>query len=104
MQVRPVTGMPRQRYHSVRRLMQGMLRWTFIVIGALATATVLFSYLYHVNEEFYDPSLFSIGVGGLFCLLCGIMLMVLSRNSRLCPGAASAPGSAARSWPTAPGN
>jgi PAS domain S-box-containing protein len=83
MQVRPVTGMPRQRYHQVRRLMQGMLRWTFIVIGALATATVLFSYLYHVNEEFYDPSLFSIGVGGLFCLLCGIMLMVLSRNSRL---------------------
>ena len=63
--------------------MQGLLRWTFIVIGALATATVLFSYLYHVNEEFYDPSLFSIGVGGLFCLLCGIMLMVLSRNSRL---------------------
>jgi PAS domain S-box-containing protein len=83
MQVRPVTGMPRQRYHHVRRLMQGTLRWTFIVIGALATATVLFSYLYHVNEEFYDPSLFSIGVGGLFCLLCGIMLMVLSRNSRL---------------------
>jgi PAS domain S-box-containing protein len=83
MQVRPVTGMPRQRYHQVRRLMQGMLRWTFIVIGALATATVLFSYIYHVNEEFYDPSLFSIGVGGLFCLLCGIMLMVLSRNSRL---------------------
>src|SRR6185312_3345323 len=83
MQVRPVTGMPRQRYHTVRRLMQGLLRWTFIVIGAFATATVLFSYIYRVNEEFYDPSLFAIGVGGLFCLLCGIMLIVLSRNSRL---------------------
>jgi PAS domain S-box-containing protein len=83
MQVRPVTGMPRQRYQTARRLMQGLLRWTFIVIGAFATATVLFSYIYHVNEEFYDPSLFAIGVGGLFCLLCGIMLIVLSRNSRL---------------------
>ena len=36
-----------------------------------------------VNESIYDPSLFAIGVGGLFCLLCGVMLMVLSRNSRL---------------------
>ncbi len=60
-----------------------MLRWTFIVIGALATASVLFAHLYRVNESIYDPSLFAIGVGGLFCLLCGIMLMVLSRNSRL---------------------
>ena len=83
MQVRPVTGTPRQRYHHVRRLMQGLLRWTFIVIGALATATVLFSYLYHVNEEFYDPSLFAIGVGGLFSIACGAMLMLVSRNSRL---------------------
>jgi PAS domain S-box-containing protein len=83
MQVRPVTGTPRQRYRFVRRLMLALLRWTFIVIGALATATVLFAHLYRVNESIYDPSLFAIGVGGLFCLLCGIMLMVLSRNSRL---------------------
>jgi PAS domain S-box-containing protein len=63
--------------------MQALLRWTFIVIGALATAAVLFSHLYRVNETIYDPSMFAIGVGGLFCLLCGIMLLVLSRNSRL---------------------
>ena len=48
--------------------MLGVLRWTFIIIGALAAASVLFSYLYHVNEEFYDPSLFAIGVGG--CSVC----------------------------------
>ena len=63
--------------------MLALLRWTFIVIGALATAMVLFAHLYRVNETIYDPSLFAIGVGGLFCLLCGIMLIVLSRNSRL---------------------
>ena len=68
---------------------QRSLRWTFIVIGALATASVLFAHLYRVNESIYDPSLFAIGIGGLFCLLCGVMLMVLSRNSRLRHGAAS---------------
>ena len=83
MQVRPVTGVPRKRHRFVRRLIEGSLRWTFIIIGALATASVLFSHLYRVNESIYDPSLFAIGIGGLFCLLCGIMLMVLSRNSRL---------------------
>ena len=60
-----------------------MLRWTFIAIGAATAASVLFSYLYHVNEEIYDPSLFAIGVGGLFSMTCGVMLMVLTRNSRL---------------------
>ena len=84
MQVRPVTGTPRKRYRgSCAGCIAGMLRWTFIVIGALATASVLFAHLFHVNESIYDPSLFAIGVGGLFCLLCGVMLIVLSRNSRL---------------------
>ena len=83
MQVRPVTGTPRTRYRFARRLMQALLRWTFIVIGAIATASVLFAHLYRVNESIYDPSLFAIGIGGLFCLLCGVMLVVLSRNSRL---------------------
>ncbi len=83
MQVRPVTGTPRKRFRFVRRLMQALLRWTFIVIGAIATASVLFAHLYRVNESIYDPNLFAIGVGGLFCLLCGVMLIVLSRNSRL---------------------
>ena len=78
MLVRPVTGTPRKRYRFIRRL-----SWTFIVIGALATATVLVSYLFQVNETIYDPSLFAIGIGGLFCLLCGVMMIVLSRNSRL---------------------
>ena len=44
---------------------------------------MLFSHLYSVNETIYDPSLFAIGVAGLFAMMCGVMLMVLSRNSRL---------------------
>jgi PAS domain S-box-containing protein len=60
-----------------------MLRWTFIAIGTITVSSVLFSYLYRVNETVYDPSLFAIGVGGLFSMACGLMLMVLSRNSRL---------------------
>ena len=44
---------------------------------------MLFAHIYNVNETIYDPSLFAIGIGGLFSICCGIMLMVLSRNSRL---------------------
>ncbi len=47
-----------------------ILRWTFIVIGAVTASSVLFTYLYHVNESIYDPSLFAIGVGGLFTVCC----------------------------------
>src|SRR3954469_9721727 len=83
MQVRPVTNTPRKRYHAVRRALLAILRWTFIVIGVVTAAAVLYSYLFHINESIYDPSLFAIGVGGLFCLLCGVMLMVMARNSRL---------------------
>ncbi len=83
MQVRPITGIPRASYRAIRRAALWLLRWTFIAIGAATAASVLFSYLYHVNEEIYDPSLFAIGVGGLFSMICGIMLMVLTRNSRL---------------------
>jgi hypothetical protein len=83
MQVRPVTNTPRKRHHAARRALLAILRWTFIAIGAVTAAAVLFTHLFHVNKSIYDPSMFAIGVGGLFCLLCGIMLMVLSRNSRL---------------------
>src|SRR5437868_15511978 len=41
------------------------------------------SYLFRVYQSTYDPSMFAIGIGGLFCLLCGVMLMVMPRNSRL---------------------
>jgi two-component system, sensor histidine kinase RpfC len=81
--IRKVTGTRRARYHPVRRFLAFVLRWTFIVIGAVAASSVLFTYLYHVNETIYDPSLFAIGVGGLFCMACGVVLMMLSRNSRL---------------------
>ena len=83
MQVRPVTGQPRPRFHFWRRLLLAVLRWSFIVLGALATMSVLFSHLYSVNEAIYDPSSFAIGIAGLFAMLCGIMLMVMARNSRL---------------------
>ncbi len=55
MQVRPVTGMPRARYRVVGRFALWVLRWTFISIGAVTAASVLFAHLYRVNEEFYDP-------------------------------------------------
>ena len=83
MQVRPNNGQPRPRYRFWLRLVLAALRWSFIVIGAVATASVLFTHLYSVNESIYDPSSFAIGVAGLFAMMCGVMLMVLSRNSRL---------------------
>src|SRR5438309_2358004 len=83
MQVRPVTNTPRKRYRVVRRALLAILRWTFIVIGSVPAASVLFTHLFHVNQSIYDPQLFAIGIAGLFCLLCGVMLMVVARNSRL---------------------
>jgi PAS domain S-box-containing protein len=83
MQVRPVTGKPRPRYRFWRRLLLAVLRWSFIVIGALTASAVLLYYIYRVNEAAYDPAMFAIGVAGLFAMMCGVMLMVLSRNSRL---------------------
>ena len=83
MQVRPNNGQPRPRYQFWRRLVLCVVRWSFIVLGAVTAASVLFSHIYSVNESIYDPSLFAIGVGGLFAIMCGVMLMVVSRNSRL---------------------
>ena len=83
MQVRPIAGQPRPRFHFWRRLLLAVLRWSFIVLGALAAVSVLFTHLYSVNEAIYDPSSFAIGVAGLFSMMCGIMLMVMARNSRL---------------------
>ena len=83
MNVRPVSDKWRIGWPLVRKLILAVVRWTFIVIGAITASSVMFSYLYSVNEDIYDPSLFAIGVGGLFSIGCGIMLMLLSRNSRL---------------------
>ena len=74
MQVRLVAHAPRKRHHPVRRALLAILRWTFIVIGAMTAAAVLFTHLFHVNESIYDPSMFAIGISGLFCMLCGVML------------------------------
>ena len=46
MQVRPVTAQPRPRFHFWRRLLLAVLRWSFIVLGALAAVSVLFTHLY----------------------------------------------------------
>src|SRR4051812_45994384 len=83
MQVRPVTSTPRKRYHAARRALLPILRWTFIAIGAVTAAAVLFTHLFHINKSIYDPSIFAIGICGLFCMLCGVMLMVMARNNRL---------------------
>jgi PAS domain S-box-containing protein len=83
MQVRPVTGTPRKRYRFVRRFVLAILRWTFLVLGALASTTYFFVQLYRANEPTYDPYLYAIGVSGLFAFACGVILLLLSRNSRL---------------------
>jgi len=83
MQVRPITGQTRPRFHFWRRLLLAVLRWSFIVLGAMAAVSVMFSHLYTVNEAIYDPSSFAIGVAGMFAMMCGIMLMVMARNGRL---------------------
>jgi signal transduction histidine kinase/CheY-like chemotaxis protein len=83
MQVRPVTGMPRAHNRVVSRIALGVLRWTFITVGALTAASVLFAHLYQANEQIYGPSLFAISVGGLVAMACGGMLMLLARNSGL---------------------
>ena len=73
----------RSRFYVGRRQLLALVRWTFIVIGTVTVAFVLFSHLYYVNESIYDPSLFAIGVGGLFTIACGAILMVSAHNGRL---------------------
>jgi signal transduction histidine kinase/CheY-like chemotaxis protein len=82
-QVRPVTGVPRPRYRVAWRLLLLVLRWTFIAIGAAAMTAVFFTIIYRANQTVYDPNLFAIGLGGLFSIGCGVMLMMLSRIGRL---------------------
>ena len=55
MQVRPVTGIPRARYRVVIRFALWVLRWTFVSIGAVAAASVVFAHIYTVNEETMRP-------------------------------------------------
>jgi signal transduction histidine kinase/CheY-like chemotaxis protein len=83
MQVRPVTKTPRRPYRAVRRFLLTVLRWTFMTIGAVAIAVAVIVYVHRVNETVYDPSSFALGLGGLFSMGCGVLLMVLSRGSRL---------------------
>jgi len=83
MRVGPVTGMPRASYRAVGRAALWALRWAFITLGALTAASVLFAQYYPVNEQIDDSSLLVIGVGGLFAMACGAMLMLLARNSGL---------------------
>jgi hypothetical protein len=73
MQVRPVSKQPRPAYRFLWRLTCAVVRWSFIVLGAVVTASVLFTHIYRVNETIYDPSSFAIGVAGLFAMLCGVM-------------------------------
>ena len=104
MQVRPVTGMPRKRYRFVRRLMQALLRWTFIVIGALATA--IGAVLASLSRQRID--LRSVAVRDrrrrpvLPALRRHADGAVAQQPSRA--WSSSAPRCAARSWPTAPGS
>jgi len=60
-----------------------VLRWTFIAIGAVASTVFVFAQIHRANAAIYDPAMFAIGIGGLFSMGCGVMLMLLSRNSRL---------------------
>jgi PAS domain S-box-containing protein len=58
-------------------------RWIFLSIGALAAACVLFIALFRASATIYDPSLFAIGVGGLFAAACGVLLILISSNQEL---------------------
>ncbi len=59
------------------RIILRTMRWLFLALGALTASSVLFIYLYSVNETVYDPSMFAIGVGGLFAAACGAMLLLI---------------------------
>jgi signal transduction histidine kinase/CheY-like chemotaxis protein len=83
MQVRPVSQKPRELHHAVRRFLLAVLRWTFMALGAITTAVAVVAYVQRVNETVYDPSSFALGLGGLFSMGCGVLLVVLSRGSRL---------------------
>jgi hypothetical protein len=89
MQVRLVAHAPRKRHHPVSprscsRSCAGLHRHRRDD-GSRSSVP----HLFHVNESIYDPSMFAIGISGLFCMLCGVMLMVMARNSRPAPGTAS---------------
>jgi PAS domain S-box-containing protein len=74
--------MRRHFFHGIRAIML-IVRWAFLALGALTASSVLFVYLYSVNEDVYDPSLFAIGVGGLFAASCGAILLLMNANRRL---------------------
>ena len=59
------------------------MRWGFLAIGTVTASSVLFIYLFRVNESIYDPSLFAIGVSGLFAAACSAILLLISSNRRL---------------------
>ena len=82
MQVRPVTDTPRTSHHSVRRLIAGVLRWAFVT-GAAVGAAVTFAHFDRIRESLGDPAFFAIGTAGLFGLLCGATLLLMSRDNRL---------------------
>ncbi len=65
------------------RVILRTMRWLFLALGALTASSVLFIYLYSVNETVYDPSIFAIGVGGLFAAACGAMLLLIVAKREL---------------------
>ena len=81
---RPASAGVLKKYaRTGRRAALHAMRWIFIAIGTVTASSVLFLYLFRVNEQFYDPSLFAIGVGGLFAAACGAILLLTSSNRRL---------------------
>ena len=84
MRGRPANAIRLRSYFRVgsRALMRAM-RWFFLGVGTVTASSVLFLYLFRVNETVYDPSLFAIGVGGMFAAACGAILLLVSANRRL---------------------
>jgi PAS domain S-box-containing protein len=84
MRGRPDSAGSLRRYVGLSgRVFLHAMRWTFLALGTLTASTVLFLYLYAVNETVYDPSLFAIGVGGLFAASCGAILLLICSRSAL---------------------
>lgn len=63
------------------RLILRTMRWIFLGLGALATASMIFISVHVAGKSSYDPAIYAIGVSGLFAAACGtILLLIVARR------------------------
>ncbi|HWL31090.1 MAG TPA: ATP-binding protein [Xanthobacteraceae bacterium] len=59
------------------------MRSALIAIGVAAVAAALIISVHRVSATIGGPAALTMGLGGLFAIVCGVLLVVLSRGSRL---------------------